>query len=50
MFIRLLQSFHVGQFNHTQWVTVLTYLNLGLIYGNIIIIQCVIVLLPSCKG
>ena len=35
MFIRLLQSFHVSQFNLTQWATVLTYLNLGFIYGDI---------------
>ena len=31
MLIILLQNFHVGHFNLTQWVTVLTYLNLGFI-------------------
>ena len=50
MFIRLLQSFHVGQFNLTQWAAVLTYLNLGFIYEDILILQWVIAPLPGCKG
>ena len=50
MLIRLLQSFHVSHFNLTQWATVLTYLNLGFIYGDILIIQWVIVLFPGCEG
>ena len=50
MFIRLLQSFCVGQFNLTQWAAVLTYLNLGFIYGDILTLQGVVISLPGCKG
>ena len=50
MFIRLLQSFCVGQFDLTQWATVLSYLNLGFIYGDIHLLQWVIVLFLAAKG
>ena len=50
MFIRLLQSFCVSQFDLTQWATVLTYLNLGFIYGDILTIQWAIVPFPGHKG
>ena len=50
MFVRLLQSLHVSHFNLTQWPTVLTYLNFGLIYGDILIFQGVVIPLPGCKG
>ena len=48
--LSLLQSFHVGQADLTQWATVLTNLNLGFIYGGIFIIQWVIVPFPGHKG
>ena len=44
------KSFCFGQVDLTQWATVLTYLNLGFIYGHIFIIQWVIVPFPGCKG
>ena len=49
MFIRLLQSFHVSQFDFTQWATVITFLNLGFINRDILIIQWVIVPFPGHK-
>ena len=50
VFIRLLQSLHVGQFNLLQWTTVLTYLYLGFIYGDILILQGVVFPFPGHKG
>ena len=50
MIFRLLKGFCVSQVNLTQGATVLTYLNLCFMYGDILIFKGVFIPFPGCKG